>query len=109
MSNDIPAKKSKKDKNIIDENDEILSDSDLDEDQNDNKLNGNVRLDDLLLNEEHEDDETNFHEQKLQRAKEYIERNKTKTQCLSNLEHERELDHDGVSDRLRDDVVRRFA
>ena len=73
MSNDIQAKKSKKDKNIIDENDEILSDSDLDEDQNDNKLNGNVRLDDLLLNEEHEDDETNFHEQKLQRAKEYIE------------------------------------
>lgn len=68
------SKKSKKQKELIDENEEILSESDIEEEdeQNQQKINGNVRLDNLLFNEE-DDDETNVHEQRLKRAKEYIE------------------------------------
>jgi hypothetical protein len=61
--------KSKKRKQIIDENEEIPSDSDLEEET----INGNVRLDDLLLNQNDNDDENDIHEQRLKRAKEYIE------------------------------------
>ena len=75
-SNELPnghaKKKAKKSAEVIDDNEEILSDSDLDDDeQNDEALNGNVRLDSLLFNED--DDENNVHEQRLKRAKEYIE------------------------------------
>ena len=64
--------KAKKNAEVIDDNEEILSDSDLDDDeQNDEFGNGNVRLDSLLFNED--DDENNVHEQRLKRAKEYIE------------------------------------
>ena len=69
-------KKSKKRKELIDENEEISSDSDI-EDDNQQTLNGNVRLDNLLLNNDNggddDDDEENMYEQRLKRAKEYIE------------------------------------
>lgn len=44
----------------------------MDDDQ-EQKINGNVRLDDLLLNREDDDEEDDIHEQRLKRAKEYIE------------------------------------
>ncbi|CAF4623710.1 unnamed protein product [Rotaria sp. Silwood1] len=94
-------KKIKKQKDIIDENEEILSDTDIEEDdeQNQQKVNGNVQLDNLLLNVEHDDDdENNVHEQRLKRAKEYIEQ-------IAKQEQEREADRDIVSERLRDDVL----
>ncbi|CAF0922474.1 unnamed protein product [Adineta ricciae] len=93
-------KKSKKQNDIIDENEEIPSDSDLEEDDEQNRqTNGTVRLDNLLLNEEDDDDdENNVHEQRLKRAKEYIEQ-------IAKQEKERELDRDAVSERLRDDVL----
>jgi hypothetical protein len=68
--------KNKKQKQLIDENEEIPSDSDIEEDDelNQQKINGNVRLDNLLFNENNDDDdENNVHEQRLKRAKEYIE------------------------------------
>lgn len=43
------------------------------DDEQGRKINGNVRLDDLLLNREDEDEEDDIHEQRLKRAKEYIE------------------------------------
>lgn len=64
-------KKAKKSDDVIDDNEEILSDSDLDDEQDGEPVNGNVRLDSLLFNED--DDENNVHEQRLKRAKEYIE------------------------------------
>ncbi|CAF1336953.1 unnamed protein product [Adineta steineri] len=94
LTNGHSNKKIKKQKELIDENEEILSDTD---EENEQAMNGNVRLDNLLLNEE-EDDENDFHEQRLKRAKEYIEQ-------IAKQEHEKELDRDTVSDRLRDDVL----
>lgn len=112
-------KKSKKEKPIIDDNEEIPSDSDLDDDDDQGqKNNGNVRLDDLLLNrEDHDDEEEDINEQRLKRAKEYIEQiakqgkteefvQKFQGDLFECLEQEREVDRDVVSDRLRDDVVR---
>jgi hypothetical protein len=76
ITNGHTNKKSKKQSQLIDENEEIPSDSDIDEDeaQNQQSTNGNIRLDNLLFNEgADEDDESNVHEQRLKRAKEYIE------------------------------------
>ncbi len=72
LTNGHNIKKSKKQKELIDENEEILSDSDLEE-EDQQAINGNVRLDNLLLNQDDDDDENNVHEQRLKRAKEYIE------------------------------------
>lgn len=45
----------------------------MDDDQED-KRNGNIRLDDLLMNrEDNDDEEDDINEQRLKRAKEYIE------------------------------------
>jgi hypothetical protein len=69
------------------------------------------------MNEEDDDDENNVHEQRLKRAKEYIEQiakqgehrhpsaEEERNRSFCFLEQERELDRDVVSDRLRDDVV----
>ena len=68
-------KKVKKRKELIDKNEEIPSDSDIEEDdeQNQQTVNSNIGLDSLLLNQEDDDDENNLYEQRLKRAKAYIE------------------------------------
>ncbi len=50
--------------------------------ENEQTANGNVRLDDLLLNADEEEDD--FHEQRLKRAKEYIEQIAKQGEKLSN-------------------------
>ena len=76
MTNGHSSKKDKKKAPIVEDDEEIASDTDIesDEEQTAPSGNGPVRLDNLLLNEEADDDDQgNIHEQRLQRAKEYIE------------------------------------
>lgn len=73
LANGHPSKAEKKKKAVIDD-EEIASDTDIetDDEQTNATTNGPVRLDNLL-NDDADDDEGNIHEQRLQRAKEYIE------------------------------------
>ncbi|CAF0887871.1 unnamed protein product [Didymodactylos carnosus] len=100
-SNSIDSERiSNKKNNLIEDDEEIPSDTDDEVEEGNEKVstNGHYSLNNLINAENDEDEETNVHERRLNLAKQYIA-------DIEKQEEEKNLDRDLVSERLRDDVL----